>query len=277
MKIRWRHILEKLPEVKGLVKLIKCELKKLKRNYLIFFMLVVSVLLPILATILMIMRNVDSKKEFDLIFGCMVTYGAAIILPLIIGTLASILFFMERENDTLKNWKVIPISIVKMVTAKSIVVFMLSFLYSLTIIIITVSFGIIIGVSIEDIFLRVEIIITTNVLYFLGTFPILIVIVYFNKTLIFSILLVVFYTFFNFAIGFVLMASESPVMKVLINIIPTAIIYRGQMHSLVKNNEIYFEKVDDYFLSLPIVILVILFLGIFSYITIIKIYRERER
>lgn len=277
MKIRWKHILEKLPEVKELVRLIKCEFKKIKRNYFIFFITIISMLFPIPVAILMMMRNIESRKEFDLIFGCMVTCGAAIVLPLMIGIFASMLFFIERENDTLKNWRVIPISIAKMFTAKIIVVFFLSFLYSLTAIIVTVLLGVIVGVTMEDILLRLGIIVITNILYLLGTFPILIVIVYLNKTFIFSVLLTVFYTFFNFAIGFVLMSSKSPIMKILINIIPTAIIYRGQMSSLIKNNAIYFEKVDDYFLPFPIVILILSFIGVLSYILIIKIYKKRER
>lgn len=277
MKIRWKRILEKLLEVKELVRLIKCELKKIKRNYFIFFITMISILFPISVSILMMTRNIESRKKFDLIFGFIVTWGAAIILPLMIGIFASMLFFIERENDTLKNWRVIPISISKMIVAKIIVVFMISFLYSLAAIIITALLGIIVGVAVEDILWRLGIIITTNLLYLLGTFPILSVIVYVNKTFIFSILLTVFYTLFNFTIGFVLMTSKSLIVKTLINIMPTAIIYRWQMFSLVRNNAVYFEKIDDYFLSLPIVILILSFIGVLSYILIIKIYKKRER
>ncbi|MUG22376.1 hypothetical protein GNQ08_08110 [Paenibacillus macerans] len=64
-------------------------------------------------------------------FGMIVSYGQALLLPSILGIVASMLFFMERDNDTLKNLRTIPVSATRMVTAKILVLFILGLIFSL--------------------------------------------------------------------------------------------------------------------------------------------------
>ena len=52
-------------------------------------------------------------------------YGIQFLLPCIIGVIAAILFFMERDNDTFKNLRTIPVTSTQMVLAKIIVLFLL--------------------------------------------------------------------------------------------------------------------------------------------------------
>ncbi len=52
-------------------------------------------------------------------------------MPSILGIVASMLFFMERDNDTLKNLRTIPVSATRMVTAKILVLFILGLIFSL--------------------------------------------------------------------------------------------------------------------------------------------------
>ncbi len=61
-----------------MLKLIKCEFWKLKRKRLLF----------------------------NMVLG----YGIQFLLPCIIGVIAAILFFMERDNDTFKNLRTIPVN-----------------------------------------------------------------------------------------------------------------------------------------------------------------------
>ena len=48
-------------------------------------------------------------------------YGVIFLLPCIIGVIAAMLFFMERDNDTFKNLRTIPITSTQMIMAKIIV------------------------------------------------------------------------------------------------------------------------------------------------------------
>ena len=45
----------------------------------------------------------DRADAFDGLFNMVLGYGIQFLLPCIIGVIAAILFFMERDNDTFKN------------------------------------------------------------------------------------------------------------------------------------------------------------------------------
>ena len=48
-------------------------------------------------------RYTDQADAFDGLFNMVLGYGIQFLLPCIIGVIAAILFFMERDNDTFKN------------------------------------------------------------------------------------------------------------------------------------------------------------------------------
>lgn len=56
-------------------------------------------------------------------------YGIQFLLPCIIGVIAAILFFMERDNDTFKNLRTIPVTSTQMVLAKIIVLFLFGIVF----------------------------------------------------------------------------------------------------------------------------------------------------
>ena len=58
------------------------------------------------------------KMRFDLSFTMTQGYGLVFLAPCLIGMLATILFFMERDNDTFKNIRTVPVTITKMILAK---------------------------------------------------------------------------------------------------------------------------------------------------------------
>lgn len=50
-------------------------------------------------------------------------YGVQLLLPCMIGVIAAMLFFMERDNDTFKNLRTIPVTSTQMILAKIVVLF----------------------------------------------------------------------------------------------------------------------------------------------------------
>ena len=56
-------------------------------------------------------------------------YGIQFLLPCIIGVIAAILFFMERDNDTFKNLRTIPVTSTQMVLAKIVVLFLFGIVF----------------------------------------------------------------------------------------------------------------------------------------------------
>ena len=108
-----------------MLKLIKCEFLKLKRKKFIPLIILAAFLFPIPLTYLMttpsmIERYTDRADAFDGLFNMVLGYGIQFLLPCIIGVIAAILFFMERDNDTFKNLRTIPVTSTQMVLAKTV-------------------------------------------------------------------------------------------------------------------------------------------------------------
>ena len=98
-----------------MLKLIKCEFLKLKRKKFIPLIILAAFLFPIPLTYLMttpsmMERYTDRADAFDGLFNMVLGYGIQFLLPCIIGVIAATLFFMERDNDTFKNLRTIPVT-----------------------------------------------------------------------------------------------------------------------------------------------------------------------
>ena len=87
-----------------MLKLVKCEFAKLKRKKFILFVFLSAFLFPVpitflMATPRMLARYPDKTDLFDGLFNMVMGYGVIFLLPCIIGVIAAMLFFMERDND----------------------------------------------------------------------------------------------------------------------------------------------------------------------------------
>ena len=117
-----------------MLKLIKCEFWKLKRKKFIPFIIIAAFLFPIPLTYLtttpsMMERCTSPADAFDGLFNMMLGYGIQFLLPCIVGVIAAILFFMERDNDTFKNLRTIPVTSTQMILAKVSVLFLLGVIF----------------------------------------------------------------------------------------------------------------------------------------------------
>lgn len=99
-----------------MLKLIKCEFWKLKRKKLIYAFLSLALFFPV---ILVYMTKAGSTADttehylqtrFDYAYTMMLGYGLVFLLPCLIGIIAAVLFFMERDCDTFKNIRTIPVT-----------------------------------------------------------------------------------------------------------------------------------------------------------------------
>ena len=144
----------------------------------------------------MMERYTDQADAFDGLFNMVLGYGIQFLLPCIIGVIAAILFFMERDNDTFKNLRTIPVTSTQMVLAKIIVLFIFGIVFCVASTIATILCGIgtleVYGIGYK-LFLAVE----TGIFITAGTLPLIVLVVFFSKTYVFSILLCVFYSVLN--------------------------------------------------------------------------------
>lgn len=127
-----------------MLKLVQCEFAKLKRKKIIPLVFLSAFLFPIPITFLMATPRMLEKYPnksvlFDGLFNMVMGYGVIFLLPCIIGVIAAMLFFMERDNDTFKNLRTIPVTSTQMIMAKIIVLFIFGVIFCLASMLATLS------------------------------------------------------------------------------------------------------------------------------------------
>ncbi len=181
-----------------MLKLISCELVKLKRKRFISFVIFSSFLFPPPVALMMLtprmMARYDTKAElFDDFYQFVLGYGVELFLPCVIGVIAAMLFFMERDNDTFKNLRTIPVTSTQMILAKIIVLFLFGLLYCLS----TAAAAIVCGSLIAEVGglgYKLWMAMEMGIFVTAGTLPLVVLVVFFSKTYIFSVLLCIFYS-----------------------------------------------------------------------------------
>ena len=181
-----------------MLKLIKCELMKLKRKKFIPLVFLSAFLFPVpitflMATPRMLERYPNKTVLFDGLFNMVMGYGVIFLLPCVIGVIAAMLFFMERDNDTFKNLRTIPVTSTQMIMAKIIVLFIFGVIFCLASMFATVICGSF-SMEIHGLAYKLLVAIELGIFITAGTLPVVVLVVFFSRTYIFSILLCVFYS-----------------------------------------------------------------------------------
>ena len=190
-----------------MLKLIQCEFWKLKRKRLLYVLMSLSLFFPlILAYMAKAGTSADTTEHylqtrFDYVYTMMLGYGLVFLLPCLIGIIAAILFFIERDCDTSKNLRTIPVTNTQLIMAKISMLFIFSITFCLTSTLSVALFcklfhvGMVYGMTYK-IFMSL----IFGVLIVAASLPIVFLIIYFNKSFLLSILLAFFYSIFNWGI-----------------------------------------------------------------------------
>ena len=204
--------------------LIGCEFQKLKRKKFIQLTMAAAFLFPIPLTILM----AKDRMAFDQLFRANVLMADMLLLPCVLGIIASMLFFMERDNDTLKNLLAIPVSKTKILLAKLSVLLTLSVIYSVAGLGATLLGGAIVG-NVEGVLYRLLISVLLGILVLIATLPAITVIVAKNKSYIFSIIVAFAYTIVSFAVT-MMFGSNPEAVNSVASILPIPIIQKWYLN-----------------------------------------------
>ena len=210
----------------GLLNLIRCEFQKLKRKKFIQLTLAAAFLFPIPLTILM----AKDKMAFDQLFRANMLMGDLLLLPGVLGVVASMLFFMERDNDTLKNLLTIPVSKTKLLLAKLSVLLILSVLYSVAGLGATLIGGVIVG-NVEGVLYRLLLSLLIGIFVLIATLPVIVVIVAKNKSYIFSVIISFAYAIVGFAIT-MMFGTNPEAVNSIASILPVPIIIKWYLGSI---------------------------------------------
>lgn len=181
-----------------MLKLVSCELQKLNRKKFIPFVILSAFLFPPPVALMMLTPRVMAKYDtkaalFDDFYQFVLGYGVELLLPCVIGVVAAMLFFMERDNDTFKNLRTIPVTSTQMILAKITVLFLFGLVFCLA----TAAAAIVCGSLIAEVgglgyklWAAVEL----GIFITAGTLPLVVLVVFFSRTYIFSVLLCIFYS-----------------------------------------------------------------------------------
>jgi len=184
-----------------LLKLVICEFAKLRRKKFILLVILSAFLFPIPLTIMMttpqMAERYDSDAEvFNTCFQFIMGYGVELLMPCVIGIIAAMLFFMERDNDTFKNLRTIPVTSTQMIFAKVIVLLSMGIVFSLSSAFAAVLCGGLVS-EVNGVGYKFFVALQMGIFVMAGTLPLIVLVVFFSKTYIFSILLCVFYSVFS--------------------------------------------------------------------------------
>ena len=124
-----------------MVDLVIGEFIKLKRKKITICTALAACMFPIPVALIVIANSYDMKN----IFAMMVQLGDCFMMPLMLGMFAMIFFYMEQDFDTMKNMRLIPVSMGKWLCAKLIVIALVSVLYSIVSIFASFLIGLVVG------------------------------------------------------------------------------------------------------------------------------------
>ena len=171
---------------------------KLKRKKFIPLVFLSAFLFPVpitflMATPRMLERYPNKTVLFDGLFNMVMGYGVIFLLPCVIGVIAAMMFFMERVKVSFKNMRTIPVTSTQMIMAKIIVLFIFGVIFCLASMFATVICGSF-SMEIHGLAYKLLVAIELGIFITAGTLPVVVLVVFFSRTYIFSILLCVFYS-----------------------------------------------------------------------------------
>ncbi|WP_258880034.1 ABC transporter permease [Clostridium estertheticum] len=249
--------------------LIICEFAKIRRQRFILFSMLAACLFPVPLTVLV----AKDRLDFEQLFRLVVMFGHFLLLPCVLGVVASILFFMERDSDMLKNLITIPVNKTKLVIAKLTVLLIVAVLYSIAGLGATIIGGLIVG-TVKGIVFKLGLSVVLGIMFFVSVLPVVIFIVYFNKSYILSTIIAFFYSFLNFSIALNIIGFAHNI--VLITVLPASVIMRWWMSfwsGLTAENAIIRKP---YMLSTPVCAGILFLIAVISILLISIIYKKQE-
>ncbi|WP_053832863.1 ABC transporter permease [Paraclostridium bifermentans] len=110
-----------------MLNLIKTEFLKLRRNKLIWLMLLAALIMPFFA-LLFVDKGVDPRKYYR---WSALGFTLIIILPVVLGILSIMLMHEENQYDTLKQLWIVPISKIRYFFSKFFIVLVYSICFML--------------------------------------------------------------------------------------------------------------------------------------------------
>ena len=259
-----------------MLKLVKVEFQKLKRKKFILLVTLAAFMFPLplaylMTTPAMMEQYIDKADAFDGLFNMVLGYGIQFLLPCIIGVVAAMLFFIERDNDTFKNLRTIPVTSTQMVLAKILVLFFFGIVFCVasTIVTILCGFG---TLEVYGIWYKLFLAVETGIFITAGTLPLIVLVVFFSKTYVFSILLCVFYSVLNMSAT----ALFDALPKTILWILPTPLTTFWSAGDMAEHGiRMDLQQMTGLIPSTFQVVIILGIMAVVSFFVIDRLYKQR--
>lgn len=200
-----------------MLEMLKIELSKMKRRPFIIIATLAAVILPAPISLL----ASKTGQGYDFLYKSVINLGQLMLLVPILCIVAAMLFFEERDSNTLKSLKIIPVSVNLLVASKLIVLLVISVLYSILAFVSTAAFSLVGQMTVDHFMMKLLLCIITGIMVWDATLPCIALIVVFNKNYIFSVLCSFLYAVMGFIItnATIRMAAPNALMILPVNVI----------------------------------------------------------
>ena len=198
-----------------MLKLICCEIYKYKRNKILPALTALSLLFPAALTV-MTRSELDGAATipalhacFDSLYNDSMVYSALLLLPGLFGCVSAILFFNERDCDTFKNLRTIPVTQNELIAAKLIVMYLWAGLYAVCS---TVSVSLFCFVlepaAVYDVPFKILCHVLAGFTMATVSLPVVVLVIYSNQSFLLSLLLSFLYSAVNWLLLIVFSTNE---------------------------------------------------------------------
>jgi len=253
--------------------LLLSEFKKFKRKKIFLFGILAAIIFPLFNAVLLADSTFASIQS-----GVREDNAFLLLMPLLI-IMAANLFFVEQDNDTLKNLLSIPVSKNQLVLVKLLVLLIFSIAFQLMGFAVSTVMAIFQNIPLNNFAVQLLLTASTGVLMWAAALPCVVLVVWFNKSYILSVVIVFFYTLINYVMHF----SDAIMMQPFgINagtLMPVPMIFRWLYQFYTPTGEIqteFYNRFSQYFVSAPVCFSVLLIEAAVCIFLMMHIYRRKE-
>ena len=202
-----------------MVKLICCEIYKYKRNRILPALTASSIFFPIVLGI-MTGSEIEGAATipalhagFDSLYNDSMVYSALLLLPGLFGCVSAILFFNERDCDTFKNLRTIPVTQNELIAAKLIVMYLWVGVYAVC----STASVALVGFFLEpaavyDVPFKILCHVLAGFTMATVSLPVVVLVIYRNQSFLLSLLLSFLYSVVNWLL-LVLFSTNEPFLR----------------------------------------------------------------
>jgi len=259
--------------------LILCEFQKFKRRPLFLLATLAAFIFPVLTTLLY--WNTPGGQDYDNLFSGVVDLGDYLLLLPILVVLSTSLFFTEQDSDTLKNLMTIPVSKAKLVLAKISVMAIISVVYSLAGFLASAVCAKLLGMAFINMGEKFVLSLLLGFMMLAAALPCVVLVVWFNKNNLISIVITLFYTIVNYVFHLTDMGMKVPVGFNIGTILPIPLIHRWILQFYSRGTETgewakFYDSMRPYFVSTPVCIGILAVMSVIFTALMVRIYNRRE-